>query len=395
MRLLELFTEYVTDTVPVISMPVPLLFFSIYLQAASPCISIYNSIRRRSPMERMLLSLPAGVFILTYSIMDGLLGGSFLGGGFSNFAGLRLFYGQGAVLWEIGGLLVLFPLLSLTVDRWNRHLPRWVTLPGDFIVWIFYAICLTGTLQLAELNPLTAAFRLSDSMLLWYTYSIFAILFQSTLSLAAIFLHGLFSERFPKNIAVLSQSDQWCTKQIQRLLLSGHRTFLYAILPLIAIIASVIYGDIRSGTSVDSYTSSPTLLVFGLVILGFLLVILLRTLFPSLVAAVRQVRSWPDGAALRRLFCQEYFDEDNPPEVGEYLEVSEHFAIIRNIRPLLVYLPHVREIDSRQRSGSTQFLWKLTEDTEVVLPLLNKKDLALLSRTQERLRKGWKPHGNT
>lgn len=368
MAIWELLTEYVCDTVPVASISLIFVMGQIIFQATQSILVILSSAQRRSGAERLFVGLVPLVFVVTYAVMDALLGGSFLGGGFHDTKNLFYFLHDPRLFWEVGALLVLFVPLNLLVSRWLEHIKWWVMLITSLASWGVYLVCLVGFVGI--FTPLERVF-MSERLVLWYTYSIYAILFQVLLSLTAVSLRLLFSEREEHlNSEENLYDDRWCKKQITRLLLRGHRIFLLGMGSLVLLLCILIYPEARE-------EPSPVLIGFPVIFILVLLVVALRALFPSMVRSVRRVWAWEDGERRRRMFCEEFFDPHHSLYHGDGIDLSEHFVLMRStLYPILLYL---NDIELVQFNGR-QYAAVLKNGERVPLLLINEKDVFELRR---------------
>ena len=101
MLLAQLWSEYLCKTSPSASaLSGPLIFLQM-LGGLPPLLGLYRAVRRDNPMERVLLCMVPGIFIVTAAFIEPLFFGSFLGEGFPWVEALRQFLAQPAFFWDI------------------------------------------------------------------------------------------------------------------------------------------------------------------------------------------------------------------------------------------------------------------------------------------------------
>lgn len=357
-------TDYIFRTAPVLDLPSLLILAQIAVQSVSPVTVMYGAIRRQNPMERLALSLFPLVFFITFVFMDVLLGSSFLGGGFRHHEALVQYLLFSPVLIEVWVLLLLFPVTFFTVRRWPVKTP--LSLLGGLVSWGMYLFCFAITVHTTLVG---AASDPLQRFILWYVYSIYAVLFQVVLNLTAIMWHALFSERpLRGDLDDLLYEPLWCRHQISRLLLSGHRVFFCAMFPLILLLYVLLIPALaEEGFNTSTIFTLAELHVFLLPMVLLTLFMLVRILFPSTLPALRRIDGWKNASALQRQFCQEYFNPNAPPLRGSNLDVTGHFILVRSgLKPAIYYIPFFQQTGSvkgRQallfQDGSALFLTSL------------------------------------
>lgn len=374
MALYTLLQEYVFMTQPMLTLSTFLIILQIGFQCISPSVVIVSSVKRRSIMESwMLCALPL-VLILTYTIMDVLLGGAFLNGGFHHLDALEQFLHHPQLFVEVGGLLLLSPIFALPVSR-CVSIPKWWPMTLASVVSLgMYLICLVGYVQIFFGLPFKENHPVMERLVLWYTYSIFTVLFQLALNITAVIWYILFHERRKKvPLADKLYDDKWCKKQIAHTMMHGHRIFLCTMVPLIALILIAILPEMVQDGFSRSLAAFP--LFFG----SITMLVIIRMLFPSTIRSVRRVYQWPSGELRRRIFCQEFLIGKTPLHYGEHMALSEHFLLIKaHVNPLLLYLPDIHHIEADPRSQITTAVLK--DGERVKLAGLKEADLALIQQ---------------
>lgn len=337
MALLELMTEYVFRTQPTVDLSILLLMIQLFLQSAAPAMLLFSAVKGRPLMERVLLLICPMVFFLTYGIMDLLLGGSFLGGGFHHIPELVLFLLRPRLAREVWGVLALFPLLFFPVRRWGRA--NLFSVLGDLTSWALWGLAAAVAVLIAREAVFPGLLGLPPgTVALWYVYALYTLLAQEALNLTALGLHLLFRERPPKgDLDALVYDPQWVRRQVCRLLLEGHTAFLCSMGPLLLLLCLLLIPAlVEEGFSVGGAEFLIFIAGFG----GWWFSVLLRVLSPDRLPAWKRVQGWSDSQQLCRLFCQEYYNAAQPPQRGQNVILTAHFLLDRSsLRPGLYYLP--------------------------------------------------------
>ncbi len=337
LALLDLLTDYVFRTQPTVDFSVLLLMIQLFLQSAAPAMLLFSAVNGRPPTERLLLLMCPMVFFLTYGIMDLLLGGSFLGGGFRHIPELVLFLLKPRLAREVWGVLALFPLLFFPVRRWGRA--NLFSVLGDLTSWALWGLAAAVAVLIAREAVFPGLLGLPPgTVALWYVYALYTLLAQEVLNLTALGLHLLFRERPPKgDLDALVYDPQWAGRQVRRLLLEGHKVFLCSMGPLLLLLcALLIPAMVEEGFSVGGAEFLIFMAGFG----GWWGFVLFRVLFPDTLPAWKRVQGWSDSQRLCRLFCQEYYNDAQPPRRGQNAILTAHFLLDRSsLRPGLYYLP--------------------------------------------------------
>ncbi len=379
MAIYELLTDYISQTRPVVDFSFILVFIKIILQSAAACITICLSVKRRSLYEQVLLSLAPMVFAITYAFMDVMLGGSFLGGGFKDIEGLILFLQQKRFLKEAAAVLVIFPILSFFIRKWTKGVKSIILLPGDLVCIGLYVSGLLGTLYFAFGEFLPLSYQMSEKAVIWYTYSLISITMQSLLDIMVVVWRNIFRDHADtENLAGIEDDDKKCKKCIAKLLLRGHRVFLYAMIPLLSILGIIIITDaIKNGIS-------PMTIGFLAVLSLPALFAAMRIIFPSTLPAMRQMEKWDDPQIRRREFCQEYYSEENPPYRIKDITFTEHYVIMPStIKPFIFYFPDSSNALSQKDKLEILLGNRCSSHVEGIAP----KDITVLRGMLEKVNK--------
>lgn len=349
MALVDLIEYVAVYTKPVLSATnSPFVMVQLIFQTVSAMAVMYDAIRRNNQWERILLCIFPVVLFMTYAIMDVLVSGSFLSGGFHNFAGLSTYLNR-SLLREVVAVLVLFPILAIVILRQGGK--RWkLSLPGNLLAWANFAFCLYGTVRVWRTwkmnpgtNPWIETGESEEKFLLLFTYSIFTLCYQVIMNLTAVIWHFFFSESTLKgDLDVLVCDDQWCRRRIKHLLLSRYRVLLCSILPLTIVLYAVCVPDVVSERDILGFIFiNAILLPFA----GFCIWLIYRMLRPSGLPALRRLEGRWDSIAFRRDFCRAYFNPDNPPRRGYHLETADDFLIVRTaLKPVLCRFSEIQSL---------------------------------------------------
>ena len=335
MAIYELLNDYISKTQPVVNSSYFFVLLKIIFQSVPACMVICMAVKRRSTYERVLLSAAPMVFAITYAFMDVMLGGSFLGGGFHHTEALYSFLCQPHFLKDAVIVLIIFPILSILIRKWTGGFKTIILIPGDITRLGLYIVSLLGTLYFAMENFSPLPVSIGEREVIRYAYSILSISCEAALDIMAVVWRIMFKERSDsQNLGVIEGDDRKCKKCIAKLLLRGHRVFLFSMIPLLAIIAVVIILDARkNGTD-------PMTIAILIILCIPVLCVGIRMMFPSTLSAMRRMESWDNPQVHRREFCREYFDEEKPPYMIQDIAFTEHYVIMPGtIRPFIFYFP--------------------------------------------------------
>lgn len=356
MEFYNILNQCVLSTSPILD-SVPIFLIKVALQVIAPAQLLFHAVRRKNAMERAALSLLPMVFIVTYAFLDIFLGGSFVGGGYGNEVRLLTYILNSNALREFITVLVLFVLTHLLTLRWVKFTP--LALLRDLVPWGLFLFSGAVTVDILLHGTITGFGLFSGlSLVTWYVYSMFSLLFQVILNLTALLWHFLFSERIPKKDPdELYLDPQWCKKQTVRLLLRGNRVVLYTMVPLILLIEGILVYNIgREGLGADGIAAILMLHILILPMGYFVVRALRQILFPHTIPAVQRIEQWENSPALLRQFCQEYFNSANPPVNGRFVEVTPHFILSTPIlKPGLYYIPYVTHVSWTMRNYQLSF----------------------------------------
>lgn len=342
MALYHILTDYVFLTTPAVTPSITLILLQLLLQTAPPALLIFQAVRRRAAWERMMLTVPPMVFVVTFGIMDILLGGSFLGGGFVYYGALLDYLSLPNVLRELAVLLALFPLAALAVRRYHGKKAWLLTLVPDLLAWGFYLFACAVTADVALHGTATGWGWLDvPTQLTWYVYSLYAVVFQFLLDLTALLWHVLFSERGLKKAGdTFFYDPEACRKETLRILLRGHRVALCTLGPLILFLEVMLFLSVlEEPKDAEFFSQFLFIRVFFFAFDAALVYLVRHLLFPRTLPAGKRLDQWADNLPCQ--FCREYYDVDHPPVGSGQLEVTAHFIVSGGIKPALYYIPYL------------------------------------------------------
>lgn len=268
MFLIDLWTRYLSKTMPTLSdFGVPLACFQM-LGGLPSLFSLYRSVRRDSPWERVLLCMVPGIFIVTFAFIEPLFFGSFIGDGFPWVDALRHFLDQPAFFREtmvLSGVFFLLVALDLLLQRsgrqgqdsrrtawpWAavRHRGMlWLLKAGRFLLSVGAELAISLSLLLLGADYLRGRgqlfYSLTDTPLKWLIYGIYLVLYKSILLFVCSLWHLLFGERKqPEDGGV--DYDRW----LRRYLAHGYRAFGWGMLMFAGLWTFAVVGGLyREGS---------------------------------------------------------------------------------------------------------------------------------------------------
>lgn len=356
MFLIELWNDYLSKTMPVLSgLGVPLAFFQM-LAGLPSLLSLYHSVRRDSAWERVMLCMVPGIFIVAVAIVEPLFFGSFLGEGFPWTDALRTFLCQPAFFREtmaLSSCFLLLAILSLLAEQRDSRLQerqracsRWsdrdggLRSGGDSGQWsdrdggrwsgrdggprsgrFLFGNAVELILSLALLVLAADYFigsgrmlaSLADAPLKWLVYGVYLLLYKCGLLFLCLVWRLLFGER-PQTDAA-ANPRRW----LRRYLSHSYRAFGWSVLMFSALWAlAVVRGLYREG--------SPYLwaLALNIALAALGLLFLIGSL---LLPAYRRILTWGEPEETFRQLYRELAEQ--PPlartDIGF---LTEHYLVI-------------------------------------------------------------------
>lgn len=326
MLLLELLTNYIFRTIPVVSINAFLIPLQIIFQLFSPVFIMINVIRRRTITERIVLIAMPVACCLTVIIMIILLGGSFLHGGYSHETEFVDYILHSGVINEIWVVLFLFIIsylilefiLHFRIDKPSRKLML-LNLPGTLINLCLFFLCFITTIYIQKTGNFPSIGQISENSLIksnsyinnwlvyYFTYAVYNLVFQIFVNILALFMHILFSgKEMSGDIRLLSTSPDWCEREIKHFFTDGYKIMFYSFVQFVIL----FYGLMFWAISDEGFSLS---LVFWfhvfLIPLDLLTVYsLFYILFPSLLPVFKKMEVWENPQQIKRQFCLEFLD---------------------------------------------------------------------------------------
>jgi len=375
MLLFKMLTNYIFLTIPAVSLNGLLIPLQILFQLFTPVFIMINVIRRRTITERILLiSMPVAC-CLTVIIMNILLGGSFLNGGYFYELELRQYILHSGVTDEIWMVIFLFIIsylilefiLHYRIDRPSKKIML-LNLPGTILNFCLFLLCLltaiyiqkTGDfpsiLWILENSPIGYNFLTpNSSLILYFTYAVYNLAFQSFVNILALLMHILFSKKeLTGDIRLLSANPDWCEHAIKHFFTDGYKVIFYSFVQFVALFYALMYWAI-----LDEGFSLSLIFLFHVFLLPFdLLVVycLYRILLPSSLPVLKKMKTWGNAQQIKRQFCLEFLDSAYPPIQGMVVWTTPYFILTpASFFKKLYYIPQFQEIQGQKiifRDGS-------------------------------------------
>lgn len=264
MFLIELWNEYLSKTMPVLTAGgIPLVVIQM-LGGLPPLAGLYRSVRRDSMAERVMLCLVPGIFVVSVAIVEPLFFDSFLGDGFPWTQALLKFLNQPRFFEE--ALVLAWAFLMAAAATWMAQ--RW---DGQFYIRSYLLSIGSGLLVSSVVMILSIDHFLLGGVLFsvlggqvvkWLVYGIYLLLYQLFVLLVCLLWRLLFSERG-------SVGDGNYKRWLRRYLARGYRAYGWSALMFAALWAfSIVYGLYREGSPYGwALVVNVVLVVIGVVCL--------------------------------------------------------------------------------------------------------------------------------
>ena len=366
MLLFEMLTNYIFLTTPVLSLNALLIPLQIIFQLFTPVFIMINVIRRRTMTERILLIAMPVACCLTAILMNILLGGSFLNGGFSYEPQLIQYILHSGVTDEIWAVIFLFIASYFTIEiilhrRTNRPSKKimLLNLPGTILNFCLLFVCLltviyiqkTGNfpsvLQVSE-NPLIDNLLIDSSLVLYFTYAVYNLVFQTFVNILALLMHILFSgKELSGDIRLLSANPDWCDYAVKRFFTDGYKVMFYSFVQFAVLFYALMYWAI-----LDEGFSVSLVLWFHVFLAPLDLLVtysLFRILFPASLPVLRKMELWGNPQQIKRQFCLEFLDSKFLPIKGMLVWTTPYFILTPvSFFKRLYYIPAFQEIKGQR-----------------------------------------------
>lgn len=363
MLLLDMLTDYVFRTTPTVSFCGILIIFELIFQLFTPAFLMTEVIRRRSLADRIMLTAVPMVFFTTFVIMNIILGGCFLNGGYIYEEELITFILSSGVVKEIWMVLLLFPITYIIVEfilhysaQKQKQLKRLLNLPGALLNFLMFFLCLIPSIYIGTNGsfPDTEIFP-AEFIVLWYTYAVYNLLFQILVNITAIIFHVLFSRReINGSVRLLSTSPEWCDRQVKNFFTDGCKVVFCTCLEFAATFYVLMFwAMLDEGFSVSLVLTFHIFLIpldFGV------LCSLWYLLRPSAIPALKYLESQGNTVLIKRLFCLEFLDTAYPPLKGFTVWVTPHFILTPvAFFKKLYYIPLFQNMEQTTRGRALRF----------------------------------------
>lgn len=313
MFLIELWTEYLSKTMPVLTAGgVPLVVIQM-LGGLPPLAGLYRSVRRDSMAERVMLCMVPGIFVVSVAIVEPLFFDSFLGDGFPWTQALQEFLYQPRFFEE--ALVLVWAFLAAAAATWMAQ--RW---DGQFSIKSYLLSIGAGLLVSAVVLTLSIDYfflggalfpLLGGQVVKWLVYGIYLLLYQLLVLLVCLLWRLLFSERG-------SVGDGNYRRWLRRYLARGYRAYGWSILMFSVLWAfSIVYGLYREGSSYGwALVVNVVLAAIGVVCLAC----------SFLQPDYRRILSWGDPEETLRRLHHELVEEE-PLVKADIGFLTEHYMV--------------------------------------------------------------------
>ena len=313
MFLIELWNEYLSKTMPVLTAGgIPLVVIQM-LGGLPPLAGLYRSVRRDSMAERVMLCLVPGIFVVSVAIVEPLFFDSFLGGGFPWTQALLKFLNQPRFFEE--ALVLAWAFLMAAAATWMAQ--RW---DGQFYIRSYLLSIGSGLLVSSVVMILSIDHFLLGGVLFsvlggqvvkWLVYGIYLLLYQLFVLLVCLLWRLLFSERG-------SVGDGNYKRWLRRYLARGYRAYGWSALMFAVLWAfSIVYGLYREGSPYG------WALVVNVVLVVIGVVCLVRSF---LQPDYRRILSWGDPEETLCQLHHELVDKE-PLVKADIGFLTEHYMV--------------------------------------------------------------------
>lgn len=338
MFLIQLWQQYLSKTRPVASVASGPLIFLQMLGGLLPLIGFYRGVKRENPMERVLLCMVPGIFIVTAAFIEPLFFGSFLGEGFPWTEALRQFLTQPA-FFQDSLLLVAVFFAALAVGQLLDRLQGQSSLLSFFRSAGLELLLALGLsfFALDFLLDQGQLFRqLTDQQIKWLVYGVYLLLYKVGVLLVCLVWQLLFSEW---------RSQQDDEKWLRQYLAKGYRAYGCALLLFSGLWAFAVVGGLRREGSPYVWALALNL---AMVALG--LVNLTKALYQP---NYQRILTWGEPEQVFRQIRQEI--EQRPPlakaDVGF---LTEHYLVLYHPKAIFN-----RKLLDKQATHLTATVWLL------------------------------------
>lgn len=373
MLLFKMLTNYIFLTTPTVSLNGLLIPLQILFQLFTPVFIMTNVIRRRTISERIILIAMPVACCLTAIIMNILLGGSFLNGGYSYEPQLQQYILHSGVINEIWIVIFLFIISYLILEfilhyRTNRPSKKIVllNLPGTILNFCLFFLCLLTAIYIQKTGNFPSVQRIlensllnnsslvnnslvsDNSLLLYFTYAVYNLAFQTFVNIFALFMHILFSgKELTGDIRLLSTNPDWCEHAIKHFFTDGYKVMFCSFIQFVALFYALMYWAI-----LDEGFSLSLVFWFHVFLIPLdLLVVysLFRLLFPSSLPVLKKMEVWGNPQQIKRQFCLEFLNKKCPPTQGMIVWTTPYFILTpASFFKRLYYIPAFQEIQGQK-----------------------------------------------
>lgn len=245
MFLINLWTEYLSKTMPALTPGgVPLVVIQM-LGGLPSLADLYRSVRRDNAAERVLLCMVPGIFVVTAAIVEPLFFNSFLGEGFPWTESLksflyrpRFFEEAMALTWAFLAAAAAAWLAQRRDGQFSRKGFLMSTGMGLLVSVVVLILCVDFFLLEGRLFPM-----LDGQLVKWLVYGVYLMLYQLCVLLVCLLWRLLFSDRTGEGAEI--NHRRW----LRRYLARGYRAYGWSALMFAALWTFAVVGGLyREGS---------------------------------------------------------------------------------------------------------------------------------------------------
>ena len=338
MILLQLWPEFLSKTMPVLSGSLLFVYLQMGVGAVLPMLTLFRMVKREEMAETVLLCLVPTIFIAAVAIVEPLFFDSFLGNGFTNTDALREFLYRREFFQEaifLCDFFIVVVTMYLIVERKQNQfsIVRTVAYTG-FEFFVVLAVIILRVDY--EWNAGHLWLTLHASVLKWFIYGLYLLLSKSCFYLICLLWYFLFHELL--KLVTIANSKTYMA-WLRHYYTKGYRVMGVALLMFACLVIGAVIVPLWKECGLATIVIGLTLLDLGMMGVGFHH--LLCACFPTLLSNYRNIFTWGHKDTVIQQLYAEVMEQ--PPLLrNEVVLVTKNFLILRALgccrifyRPLL------------------------------------------------------------